>query len=76
VDDNLPVLDPNSHIYHLARLVWRRSLFPRLMRAMTLLPRVFGEDLPKMSSTVDQQGVKALAPWRSRIPLRERVRPR
>jgi hypothetical protein len=60
--DDLSALDPGSHI-HLAGLVERRSLLPRLVRPMTdVMPRVLGEDLPKVSFTVDQQVVKALAP--------------
>ena len=61
--DDLSAVDLGSHIDHLAGLVERRSLFPRLVRPMTVvMPRVLGEDLPKVSFTVDQQVVKALAP--------------
>ena len=61
--DDLSALDPGSHVDHLAGLVQRRSLFPRLVRPMTVvMPRVLGEDPPKVSFTVDQQVVEALAP--------------
>jgi hypothetical protein len=61
--DDLSALDPGSHVDHLAGLVQRRSLFPRLMGPMTVvMPRVLGEDLPKVSFTADQQVVEALAP--------------
>ena len=61
--DDLSALDPGSHIDHMAGLIQRRSLFPRLVRPMTVvMPRVLGEDLPKVSFTVDQQVVEALAP--------------
>jgi hypothetical protein len=61
--DDLSALDPGSHVGHLAGLVERRSLFTRLVRPMTVvIPRVLGEDLPKVSFTVDQQVVEALAP--------------
>ena len=44
--------------------------------ATRLMPRVLGEDPPEVLFAVDQQAVKALAPQRSHIPLRKRVRPR
>jgi hypothetical protein len=37
--------------------------------------RVLGEDLPQVLFAVDQEVVKALAPQRSHIPLRKRIRP-
>jgi hypothetical protein len=73
--DDLPALDPGGHIDRLAGLVQRRSLFPRLVRPMfVVMPRVLGQDPPEVSFTVDQEAVKALAPQRSHIPLREGVR--
>jgi hypothetical protein len=54
--DDLPALDPGGHIDRLAGLVRRRSLFPRLVRPMTvLMPRVLGQEPPEVPFTVDQQ---------------------
>jgi hypothetical protein len=61
--DDLPALDPASHIDRLTRLVQRRSLFPRLVRPMLIVvPRVPGEDLPQVPFAVDKQVAGALAP--------------
>jgi hypothetical protein len=63
VPETRSAIDPGSHIDHLAGLVQRRSLFPRLVRPMAVvMPRVLGENLPKVSFIVDQQVVEALAP--------------
>jgi hypothetical protein len=60
--DDLSTADPGSHIDRLAGLVQWRSLFPRLVGPMlVVMPRVLGQDLPKMSFTVDKQVVEALA---------------
>ena len=49
--DDLPALDPGSHIDRLTGLVHRRSLFPRLVGPMlVVVPRVLGEDLPQVPS--------------------------
>ena len=61
--DDLPALDPGSHIDRLTGLVQRRSLFPRLVGPMfVVVLRVPGEDLPQVLFAVDQEVVKALAP--------------
>jgi hypothetical protein len=61
--DDLPALDPGSHIDRFAGLVQRRSLFPRLVRPMlVIVPRVLGQDPPEVLFAVDQQVVQALAP--------------
>jgi hypothetical protein len=61
--DDLPALDPASHIDWLTGLVQRRSLFPRLVGPMlVVVPRVFGEDLPQVPFAVDKQVIEALAP--------------
>jgi hypothetical protein len=70
--DDLSALDPGGHIDRLAGLVQRRSLFPRLVGPMfVVMPRVSGQDPPEVSFSIDQEVVKALAPQRSHIPLRE-----
>jgi hypothetical protein len=69
-------LDPSGHIDWLARLVKRRSLFPRLVRPMfVVVPRVLCQHPPEVSFAVDKQVVKALAAQRSHISFRIRVRP-
>lgn len=61
--DDLPAPDPAGDVEWLAGLMQRRSLFARLVRAMfVVMPRVFGEDPPKVSFAVDEQVVEALAP--------------
>ena len=61
--DDLPALDPGSHIDRLTRLVQRRSLFPRLVGPMlVVVPFVLGEDMPQVPFAVDKQMVEALAP--------------
>ena len=61
--DDLPAPDPAGHADRLAGLMQRRSLFPRLVRAMfVVMPRVLGEDPPEVSFAVDEQVVEALAP--------------
>jgi hypothetical protein len=61
--DDLPAPDPAGDVDRLARLMQRRSLLARLVRAMfVIMPRVLGEDPPEVSFTVDQQVVEALAP--------------
>src|SRR6266516_6815265 len=74
--DDLSAPDPGSHVNRLAGLVQRRSLFPRLVRPMTVvMPRILGQDPPEVSFAVDQQVVEALASQSSHISFRERVRP-
>jgi hypothetical protein len=52
--DDLPALDPGSHIDRLTGLVQRRSLFPRLVRPMlVVVPRVLGQDPPEVPFAVD-----------------------
>ena len=73
--DDLGALDPGGHIDRLAGLVQRRPLIPRLVGPMSVvMPRVLGQGPAKVLFTIDQQVVKALAPQRSHIPLRETVR--
>jgi hypothetical protein len=60
--DDLSAPDAGSHVNRLAGLVQRRSLFPRLVRPMTVvMPRILGKDPPEVSFAVDQQVVEALA---------------
>jgi hypothetical protein len=75
--DGSPAVDPGGHIDGLAiGFVQRRSLFPRLVGpVIVIVLRVLGQDVPKVLVAVDQQLVEALAPRRSRISLREGVRP-
>jgi hypothetical protein len=74
--DDLSAPDASSHVNRLAGLVQRRSLFPRLVRPMTVvMPRILGKDPPEVSFAVDHQVVEALAAQRSHISFRERVRP-
>ena len=55
--DDAGALDPGGHIDRLARLVQRRSLFPRLVGPMlVVVPRVLGEDLPQVPFALDKQG--------------------
>ena len=61
--DGLSASDPGGHTDRIARFVPRRSLFPRLVRAViVVVPRVFGQDLPEVLFAVDQQVVETLAP--------------
>jgi hypothetical protein len=61
--DDVSALNPGGQIDRLARLVQRRSLFPRLVRPVfVIVPRVFGQSPPEVLFTVDQQVVQALAP--------------
>jgi hypothetical protein len=47
----------------LTGLVYRRSLFPRLVRSMfVVVLRVLSEDLPQMLFAIDQEVAGALAP--------------
>ena len=72
--DDLPARDPGSHIDRLTGLVQRRSLFARLVRPMiVVMPRVLAQSPPKVSFTVDQQVIEALAPQRSHVPLCKRI---
>jgi hypothetical protein len=74
--DGVPALDPGGHVDRLAGLVQGRSLFPRLVwPVIVVVLGVLGKDLPKVLFAVDQQVVEALTAQRSRIPLREGVRP-
>ena len=74
--DGLPAFDPGGHIDRLTGLVQRRSVVPRLVGPVfVVMLRVLGEDLPQVLFAVDQKMVKALAPQRSRIPLRKRISP-
>jgi hypothetical protein len=60
--DDLPVRDPGGHIDRLAGLVQRRSLFPRLVRPMTVVvPKVLDQDPPEVLFAIDHQVVEALA---------------
>jgi hypothetical protein len=75
--DDLPARDPGSHINRLTGLVQRRSLFLRLVRPMiVVVSRVLGQDPPEVPFAVDQQVIEALAPQRSHVSLRKRIRPR
>ena len=75
--DDVGALDAGGHIGRPAGFVQRRSLFPRLVRPMpVVVPRVLGQDPPKVPFSVNQQAIEALAPERSHIPFREGVRPR
>src|SRR5258705_7443478 len=66
--DDVGALDPGDHIDWLARLVKRRSLFPRLVRPVfVVVPRVLCQHPPEVSFAVDKEVVKALAAQRSRI---------
>jgi hypothetical protein len=68
----LPALDLGGHVDRPAGLVQWGSLFPGLVGSMIVVVLcVFGQDLPEVVFAVDQQVVEALAPQRSRIPLRE-----
>jgi hypothetical protein len=59
--DSLPPLDPGGRIDHLAGLVQRRPLFPRLVGpVIVVVLRVLGQDLPEVLFAVDQQVVEAL----------------
>ena len=61
--DDLPARDPAGHIDRLARVMQRRSLSARLVRAMfVVMPRVLGQDPPEVPLAVDQQVVQALGP--------------
>jgi acetyl esterase/lipase len=52
--DDLPALDPCSHIDRLARVMQRRSFFPRLVRPMfVVVPRALGQDRPEVPFAVD-----------------------
>ena len=74
--DDVGALDSGGHIDRLAGLVQRRSLFPRLVRPVfVIVPRVRGEDLPKVLFAVDQEVVETLAPERSHITLRKKSLP-
>jgi hypothetical protein len=74
--DGLPAVDRGGHIDRPAGLVQRGSLSPRLVGpVIVVVLRELGQDLPKVLVAVDQQLVEALAPRRSRISLREGVRP-
>jgi hypothetical protein len=54
----------------LARLVHRRSLFPRLVGpVLVVMPGVLGRDPREVAFAVNQQ-VEAFAPQRSYVPLR------
>jgi pimeloyl-ACP methyl ester carboxylesterase len=74
--DDLPAFDPRGNVDRLAGLVQRRSLFARLVRAMfVVMPCVLCQDPPEVPLAVDQQVIEALAPQRSHVPLRKRIRP-
>jgi len=61
--DDLPTPDPAGDVDRLAGLMQRRSLFARLVRAMSVvMPCVLGQDPPEVPLAVDKQVVEALAP--------------
>jgi hypothetical protein len=63
--NDLPALDPGSHIDRGTGFVQRRSLFLRLVRTMTVVMlHVLSQCLPEMPFTVDQQVVEVLTPQR------------
>jgi hypothetical protein len=71
--DDVRALDPAGYIDRMAGFVQRRSLVPRLVRPVfVVVPRVLGQDTLEVPIAVDQQVVQALAPQRSREPLRKR----
>jgi len=60
--DDVGALDPAGHIDRLAGLMQRGSLFPRLVGPMfVVMPRILGQDVPKVLLAVDQHVVEALA---------------
>src|SRR5260370_26245332 len=73
--DDLSVLNLGGDIDCLTGFVQRRSLSPRLVRpVLVVMPRVLGQSPLEGPFAVDQHLVQALAPYRSHIPLRKRVR--
>jgi len=74
----LPALDPGGEINgRLVGLVQRRSLATCLVGPVdVVVSRVFGQDLPKVLLSVDQQVVQALAAQCSDELLGKTVRPR
>ncbi len=73
--DDVRALDPAGYIDRMAGFVPRRSLVPRLVRPVfVVVPRVLGQDTLEVPIAVDQQVVQALAPQRSREPLRKEIR--
>ena len=45
-------------------------------RLLVVVPRVLSQDPAEVPFAVDQQVIEALAPRRSHVPLRKRIRPR